>query len=32
MLTLESRDPGYLQSALDSLLERLDADAIHRIE
>ena len=32
ILTLESRDAGYLQSALDSLLERLPADAIHRVE
>ena len=32
MLTLESRDAGYLQRALDSLLARLPADAIHRVE
>jgi molybdenum cofactor synthesis domain-containing protein len=32
MLTLESRDPGYVQRALDSLLDRLPSDAIHRVE
>ena len=32
MLTLESRDAGYLQRALDDLLERLPADAIHKVE
>ena len=32
MLTLESRDPGYLQRALDSLLDRLPSDAIHKVE
>jgi molybdenum cofactor synthesis domain-containing protein len=32
MLTLESRDAAYLQRALDSLLERLPADAIHKVE
>jgi FAD synthetase len=32
LLTLESRDAGYLQRALDSLLARLPADAIHRVE
>ena len=32
LLTLESRDAGYLQQALDSLLERLPSDAIHRVE
>jgi molybdenum cofactor synthesis domain-containing protein len=32
LLTLESRDPGYLQRALDSLLERLPADSIHKVE
>ncbi len=32
LLTLESRDAGYLQRALDSLLERLPGDAIHRVE
>ena len=32
LLTLESRDAGYLQRALDSLLLRLPRDAVHRIE
>ncbi len=32
LLTLESRDAGYLQNALDSLLERLPADSIHKVE
>jgi FAD synthetase len=32
LLTLESRDPGYLQSALDSLLERLPGDAVYKVE
>ncbi len=32
MLTLESRDPGYLQQSLDSLLARLPEDAIARVE
>jgi hypothetical protein len=32
LLTLESRDAGYLQSALDALLLRLPADSIHRVE
>jgi molybdenum cofactor synthesis domain-containing protein len=32
MLTLESRDPGYVQQALDSLLERLPPGAIHKVE
>lgn len=32
MVTLESRDPGYLQRALDALLARLPADAVQRIE
>jgi molybdopterin-biosynthesis enzyme MoeA-like protein len=32
LLTLESRDAGYLQSALDGLLARLPADAIHKVE
>jgi FAD synthetase len=32
MLTLESRDAAYLQRALDSLLERVPADAIHKVE
>jgi molybdenum cofactor synthesis domain-containing protein len=32
MLTLESRDAGYVQRALDVLLERLPAESIHRVE
>ncbi len=32
LLTLESRDAGYLQQALDGLLERLPSDAIHKVE
>ncbi|MBW2269918.1 MAG: competence/damage-inducible protein A [Deltaproteobacteria bacterium] len=32
MLTLESRDPGYVQDALDALLEKLPERAIHRVE
>jgi FAD synthetase len=32
LLTLESRDASYLGRALDSLLERLTADAIHKVE
>jgi len=32
LLTLESRDDGYLQSALDSLIARLPDDAILRVE
>ena len=32
MLTLESRDASYLKRALDSLLERLPADAIYKVE
>jgi molybdopterin-biosynthesis enzyme MoeA-like protein len=32
MLTLESRDAGYLHRALDALLERLPADAIYKVE
>jgi molybdenum cofactor synthesis domain-containing protein len=32
LLTLESRDAGYLERALNSLLERLPEDAIHRVE
>jgi len=32
LLTLESRDAGYLQRALDSLLARLPPDAVHRVE
>ena len=32
MLTLESRDAGYVQRALDSLLGKLPESAIHRVE
>jgi len=32
LLTLESRDPGYLQDALDSLLARLPEDSVHKVE
>jgi len=32
LLTLESRDVHYLQRALDSLLSRLPADTIHRVD
>ncbi len=32
LLTLESRDAGYLQDALDALLARLEPDAIHKVE
>jgi molybdenum cofactor synthesis domain-containing protein len=32
LLTLESRDAGYVQRALDSLLGRLPAEAIHKVE
>jgi FAD synthetase len=32
LLTLESRDAGYLQKALDALLERLPEDAVYRVE
>lgn len=32
LLTLESRDAGTLQRALDSLLARLPADSIHKVE
>lgn len=32
MVTLESRDPGYLKRALDELLTELPADAIHKVE
>lgn len=32
LLTLESRDAGYLQSALDGLLRRLPDDAVHKVE
>jgi FAD synthetase len=32
LLTLESRDAGYLQRALDSLLGRLPEDAVYKVE
>ena len=32
LLTLESRDPHYLDRALESLLSRLEPDAVHKIE
>jgi len=32
LLTLESRDAGLVQRSLDSLLERLPADAVHKVE
>lgn len=32
LLTLESRDPGYVKGALDSLLRRLPEGAIHKVE
>jgi molybdenum cofactor synthesis domain-containing protein len=32
LLTLESRDAGYVERALGSLLERLPSDAIHKVE
>jgi len=32
LLTLESRDAGYVQRALDELLARLPADAVHKVE
>jgi molybdenum cofactor synthesis domain-containing protein len=32
LLTLESRDAGYVQRALDSLLARLPDSAIHKVE
>lgn len=32
LLTLESRDAGYVQSALDALLARLPEGAVHRVE
>ena len=32
LLTLESRDAGYVQRALDSLLERLPSGAVHKVE
>ncbi len=32
LLTLESRDPGYVQRALDALLERLPPEAVRKVE
>jgi molybdenum cofactor synthesis domain-containing protein len=32
MLTLESRDPGYVQRALDSLLTRLESGTVFKVE
>ena len=32
LLTLESRDSGYVQRALDALLARLPSDAVHKVE
>ena len=32
LLTLESRDADYLERALDALLARLPADAVHKVE
>jgi molybdopterin-biosynthesis enzyme MoeA-like protein len=32
LLTLESRDAGYLQKALDDLLSKLPEDAIYKVE
>ena len=32
MLTLESRDAGYVQKALDALLVKLDTKSVHRVE
>jgi len=32
LLTLESRDADYVQRALDELLARLPADAVHKVE
>jgi molybdenum cofactor synthesis domain-containing protein len=32
LLTLESRDPAYVNRALDDLVRRLPAEAIHRVE
>jgi molybdopterin-biosynthesis enzyme MoeA-like protein len=32
LLTLESRDAGYLQRALDALLKRLPEDAGYKVE
>ncbi len=32
MLTLESRDAGYVQEALDALLAKLSVESVHRVE
>ena len=32
LLTLESRDADYLARALDALLARLPAEAVHKVE
>jgi molybdopterin-biosynthesis enzyme MoeA-like protein len=32
LLTLESRDAGYVQRALESLLARLPSEAVHEVE
>jgi hypothetical protein len=32
LLTLESRDAGYVQAALDELLSKLAPEAIHKVE
>jgi hypothetical protein len=32
LLTLESRDPAYVNRALDDLVRRLPAEAIHKVE
>ena len=32
LLTLESRDAGYVQKALDALLTKLPASSVHRVE
>ena len=32
LLTLESRDPDYVDRATDTLISRLSTDAIHKIE
>jgi molybdenum cofactor synthesis domain-containing protein len=32
LLTLESRDAGYLQGALDSLIRRLPPESVHKVE
>jgi hypothetical protein len=32
LLTLESRDPSYVERALGALLERLPSDAVHKVE